>query len=192
MAGPQRRQKNLSADTGEHVAARASGQRTLVWGFRSKHLGADVPNGFLADYVAQHPGETVGVAAIDPVEGGHGRAAGERLAPSEFGAITISPAAQAFHPSDSRAVVVYEFCQERGLPVLIEMGTDLAPHTVLEFSRPYLLDEVCRAFPDVSFAISDMGWPWLTETIALLAKQPNVYAILSGILRRPWTLTRLS
>ena len=47
-------QRNLPADPGDHAAAAKDVDKTLVWGFRSGHLGAEVPNAFLADYVARH------------------------------------------------------------------------------------------------------------------------------------------
>ncbi|HET6428693.1 MAG TPA: amidohydrolase family protein [Phycisphaerae bacterium] len=177
---------NLSADPGDHAASAREVTRTLIWGFRSRHLGADVPNSFLADYVSQHRGHAVGIAAVDPLEPD----AMERLANiaqrGEFAGITLSPAAQAFHPAHSLAMGVYEFCARRQMPLFVETGTDFGPQAVIEFARPHLLDEVARTFPELTIVISAMGSPWVAETVALLAKQPRVYADLAGLLRRPW------
>ena len=179
-------QENLSADPGEHAAAARDVTKTLVWGFRSLHLKAEVPNAFLADYVAQHRGAAVGIAAVDPTEAD----VMERLANiaerTEFAGITISPAAQGFHPADTRAMKVYEFCAERSLPVFVEGGTDLAPQAVLEFARPHLFDEIARAFPSLTIVIAAMGSPQVGETVTLMAKQPGVYADIAALLRRPW------
>lgn len=183
-------QENLSADPGEHAAAARDVTKTLVWGFRSAAIGAEVPNAFLADYVAQHRNEAVGIAAVDPAEPD----AMERLANiagrAEFVGITISPAACGFHPADTRAMKVYEFCVERSLPVFVEGGTELSPQAVLEFARPHLFDEVARAFPSLTIVIAAMGDPWVGETIALLGKQPRVYADIAALLRRPWDAYR--
>ncbi len=177
---------NLSADPSDHAAAARNVTKTLVWGFRSLHLGADIPNAFLADYVHGHADTTVGIAAVDPLESD----VMERLANianrPEFAGITVSPAAQNFHPAHSRAMAVYEFCQEQGLGVFVECGGDFAPSAALEFARPYLFDEVARAMPSLTIVIGSMGTPWPEETVSLLVKQPRVFADVAALLRRPW------
>ena len=50
----------------------------------------------------------------------------------EFAGVTVSPAAQGFHPTDTRAMRVYEFCTDHSLPVFVESGTEFAPGSVLE------------------------------------------------------------
>ncbi len=179
-------QENLSADPGEHAAAARDVTKTLVWGFRSMHLKAEVPNAFLADYVAQHRADAVGIAAVDPAEPDVMERLANVAGRAEFAGITISPAAQGFHPADTQAYKVYAFCAERSLPIFVEGGTDFAPQTVLEFARPHLFDEIARAFPLLTIVIAAMGSPWIGETVALLTKQPRVYTDIAALLRRPW------
>ena len=179
-------QENLSADPGEHAVAARDVTKTFVWGFRSTHLKAEVPNTFLADYVAQHRAEAVGIAAVDPTEPDVMERLANIAGRAEFAGITISPAAQCFHPADTRAMKVYEFCAERSLPVFVEGGTDLATQAVLEFARPHLFDEIARTFPSLTIVIAAMGSPWIGETVALLGKQPRVYADIAALLRRSW------
>ena len=56
----------------------------------------------------------------------------------------------------------------------------------LEFGRPFLLDEVARTFPKLRLVISQLGQPWIDETIFLLGKHANVFADVSGLMGRPW------
>jgi len=179
-------QPNLAAEPSDHAAAAREVTRTLVWGFRSRHLGADVPNAFLADYAAQHRETVLAIASVDPLEADALERLGHIAEREEFAGVTVSPAGQAFHPAHTRAMRVYELCQVRGLPVLVEPGVDLSPRAVLEFARPCLLDEVARTFQSLTLVIGSMGRPWVEETLALLAKHPRVYADLAGLLRRPW------
>lgn len=179
-------QENLSADPGDHAAAARDVARTLVWGFRSRHLQADVPNAFLADYAAHHSDHVIAIAAVDPLEPDVMERLGNIARRAEFGGVTISPAAQGFHPAHTRAMRVYEFCAARSLPVFVESGTDFSPSAVLEFARPHLFDEIVRSFPTLTLVIAALGSPWTGETIALLGKQPRIYADVAGLARRPW------
>jgi hypothetical protein len=178
--------EDLSASPTDHSLAAKEVAKTLVWGFRSQAIKADVPNAFIAEYVSQHRSTMIGIAAVDPTEAD----AMERLANiarhSEFGGITLSPAGQGFHPADSCAMKVYAFCAQRKLPVFVETGTDFAPTAVTEFARPHLFDEVARTFPGLTVVLGGVGWPWVEEAVALLAKQPRVYADVACLLRRPW------
>jgi len=179
-------QAGLSADPGDHSAAARDVTKTLVWGFRSRHLRADVPNAFLADYAAQHGDRILAIAAVDPLEDDVMKRLANVARRREFSGVTVSPAAQGFHPAHTRAMGVYEFCQAHALPVFVECGMDFAPKAILEFARPHLFDEVARTFPELTIVIGSMGSPWAGEAVALLAKQPRVYADLAGLLRRPW------
>jgi predicted TIM-barrel fold metal-dependent hydrolase len=174
------------ADAAHHLDAARQVQATLVWGFRSRAIGADVPNALVAEHVAQHSQNMLGIAAVDPPEPD----ALERLqnvaAKGEFAGITISPAGQGFHPADTRAMAIYELCAQRGLPVFVDAGADYGPAAVLEFARPHLFDEVARAFPSLTLVLGEAGWPWVDETLALLAKHTRVYAEVGGLLGRSW------
>jgi predicted TIM-barrel fold metal-dependent hydrolase len=98
----------------------------------------------------------------------------------------MSPASQDFHPSDSRAMRVYDEAERLGMPILFHSGGQFTEHSKLEFSRPYLLDEIARAFPKLRIVIAQMGQPWVDETITMLGKHLNVFADVSGLLGRPW------
>jgi predicted TIM-barrel fold metal-dependent hydrolase len=100
--------------------------------------------------------------------------------------LTMSPASQDFHPSDTRAMRVFEEAERLGMPVLFHPGGQYTEQSKLEFARPYLLDEVARSFPKLRFVIAQMGHPWIDETITMLGKHPNVFADVSGLLARPW------
>ncbi|MEL7239563.1 MAG: amidohydrolase family protein [Planctomycetota bacterium] len=100
--------------------------------------------------------------------------------------VTLSPSNQGFHPTDSRAMAIFEQCQARSLPLLLHPGGHLSEQSRLEFARPVLLDEVARTFPKLKIVIAQLGQPWVDETCVLLAKHANVLADVSGLLNRNW------
>ena len=100
--------------------------------------------------------------------------------------IAVSPSAQGFHPCHSDAMKVYEAAAGLRLPVVVNHGLGLTAESKMEYARPGPLDEVAREFPDLTLVISHMGYPWVDETVALLAKHTHVYADVSGFLDQPW------
>ena len=175
-----------SADTDHHYQQTQVVDKTIVLGFKSVYLRAEVPNKYVAEYVNRYPQKLIGFAGIDPTE----RAAVDELRSAKFDlhlrGITISPANQDFHPSDSRAMRVYEEAEKLGMPVLVHPHGPMTEASKLEFGRPYLFDDVARSFPKLRLVIAQLGQPWIDETIVLLGKHPNVYTDVSGLLKRPW------
>lgn len=179
-------QEDVPADPLDHqVAARCVG-KTLVLGFCSAHLGASIPNDFIAEYVSRQGGRMIGIAAVDPTEDGAAREAQQLLDRPEFRGLTVSPSSQNFHPADSRAMAVYDLAARKGFPVFFHQGTHFRSQGSMEHARPFLLDEIAREFPALTIVISSLGHPWIEEGIALLGKHPRVFADLAGLIRRPW------
>lgn len=159
--------------------------RAIVLGFKSRYLEAEIPNQFVSEYVRRYSSKLIGFAGIDPTE----PTCLDDLAHCQedlgLKGVTISPALQNFHPSDTQAMRLYEACANRSMPLVIEQN-HRNPAAKLEFARPTLFDEVAREFPDLRLVIAHMGYPWLDETIVMLSKHKNVYADVAALLRRPW------
>lgn len=170
-----------------HSAACKPADKIIVLGFRSRHLQAHVPNEFVAEYVRSQGDRLLGFAGIDPSEPVEALDELQRSC-GQLGlkGVTVAPAAQDFHPSSTGAMRVFAEASRLGVPVLFHMGAYLAAQTKLEYGRPVLLDEVARELPDLKMIIAHMGYPWVEECVALLGKQPNAYADISGLVCRPW------
>lgn len=159
----------------------------LILGFDSVYLGASITHEQIASYVCKDPGKYLGVAGIDPTRGDAVKSL-ERARELGLVGVTVSPAAQACHPCDTRAMELYEACQSLRVPVLFESATLLARDAKLEFAQPYLLDEVARSFPELKIVISSLGDPWVHQCLTLIDKHPTVFADLSDLSTRPWQL----
>jgi uncharacterized protein len=175
-----------AADPDHHWAQSSVVDKSIVLGFKSKYLQAEIPNSYVAEYVNRFPQKLIGFAGIDPTERSaldELRAAREHLL---LRGVTLSPANQDFHPADSRAMRLYAEAERLNMPILLHPVGQFTEQSKLEFSRPYLLDEVARTFPKLRIIVAQLGQPWLEETICLLGKHPNVFADVSGLLSRPW------
>lgn len=179
---------------GQYDATPAAHERTMgcvdgaiVLGFRSERLGASIPNELIADYVAKDPRRMIGVAGIDPLADDANDQLDKAIDLGLSG-VAVAPASQGFHPSHSAAMHVYERCVELSMPLFV-MGTDpIAPSSELEFARPTLWDEVAREYPKLPIVISQLGSPWIDETLTLLAKHEHLWADISAVANRPWQL----
>lgn len=177
----------LQASAEQHASACKPIDAAIVLGFRSKHLGIEIPNDFIADSVSQYPDRTVGFAGIDPMDGAKAIDDIHRAKQTlRLKGLVVAPACQAMHPAHSRAMAVYEQAERLSLPVVIHNSPPLPANAHLEFARPHLLDEALRSFPDLRVLITQMGYPWIDETFVLLAKHENVFAEISGIVQSPW------
>jgi len=159
----------------------------IIHGFVSQHLSANVDSAAVASYIARRPDKFIGFAGIDPMKDGYLDEL-ERAEQLGLRGVTISPAAQAFHPAHSRAMRLFERCEAKGMPVFVHPETHLGATTKMEFGLPYLLDEVARSFPNMKLVLAQVGHPWIDQALTLLGKHPNVYADLSDLVRRPWQL----
>jgi predicted TIM-barrel fold metal-dependent hydrolase len=77
---------------------------------------------------------------------------------------------------------VYELAERCAKPVAIHTGVTAMPSAKLKYCHPLTLDEAAADFPRVRFVMCHLGNPWITDAAAVLSKNPNVYADLSGLL----------
>lgn len=175
-----------AADTDHHWAESRTVDKSIVLGFKSRYLQAEIPNSYLADYVGRFPQKLIGFAGIDPAEPGAVAEVRTAQADLRLRGLTVSPANQDFHPTDTRAMDVYAEAEGLGMPILFHPSGQFTEQSKLEFGRPYLLDEIARTFPNLRIVIAQLGQPWVDETICMLGKHDNVYADVSGMLGRPW------
>ena len=145
----------------------------------------DVPsekiNRKLAEYVGKHTKKMVGFAVLEPTDN-KVNVSYLQLIKDKLGlkGIVLYCSACNMHPAHSRAMKFYESAQELGLPVFYHNnGASLKAEAILDYTQPYLLDEVAREFPDLKIIIANMGLPFIEQTLSMVAKHNNVYADLT-------------
>jgi len=183
---PAWRNNPPAADPEHHWAQSGMVDKSIVLGFKSRYLHAEIPNRFVSEYVRRFPQKLIGFAGIDPTEECAVDEVHTAKVDLRLRGLTVSPPNQDFHPADSRAMDVYAAAEKLGMPILFHPSGQFSEKSKLEFGRPYLLDEVARSFPSLRIVIAQMGQPWIEETIVMLGKHANVYADVSGLLSRTW------
>jgi hypothetical protein len=144
-----------SADPDHHWAQSGAVDKSIVLGFKSRYLRAEIPNRYVADYVSRYPQKLIGFAGIDPTE--PGAAEEVRIAKEDLRlrGVTLSPANQDFHPTDSRAMRVYEEAERLAMPILVHPSGQFTEESKLEYGRPYL-----KGRPESQ--LMPPGEPWRT------------------------------
>ena len=88
-----------------------------------------------------------------------------------------------FYPSDTKRLAPYlEILEATGFPAIFHMGDTFAPYggAKLKYAHPLAIDELAVEYPKLKIIIAHMGYPWFTDAIAVLYKNDNVYADISG------------
>lgn len=86
------------------------------------------------------------------------------------------------------AWAVYARAEQLGLPILFHMGTSPIQLAPLEEAYPLYVDRIAIAFPKLKIVMAHMGHPWQIDTIVVIRKHPNVYADISAIFLRQWSM----
>lgn len=137
-------------------------------------------NKALADYVGRYPKKMVGFAIANPTEDDVSIKNWTNIKESlGLAGVVLCCARDGFHPAHSVAMQLYETLAQLQMPVFFHNTMQFGSTAVLDFARPYLIDEVARKFPELKIIIGSMGLPFLNETLCIIQKHPNVYADLT-------------
>jgi predicted TIM-barrel fold metal-dependent hydrolase len=175
------------ATTEAHAAAVRAVDAAVVVGFRSELVRGAIAEDALRGAVERGGGRLFLARAIDPSRP-DATAEVESARKEGAAALWMDPCTQGFNPTDTRAMRVFDRAEANQLPVFLGWSGPLPASGRLEFARPYLLDEVARAFPRLAIVIGGFGAPFPSETIALVAKHDRVFTTTAGIAARPWEL----
>ena len=84
--------------------------------------------------------------------------------------------------SDARFTPYIKLAEKYDKPVAIHTGMTAGVRGQLKYSHPLTVDEVAGAYPTVQFVLCHFGNPFLCEAAAVMEKNSNVSADLSGLL----------
>ncbi len=172
---------NFAADdveTSEHLEAAEPVDVCIV--LATAEGPSEEVNNRVSEYVSKHKEKMVGFAVVEPMQDGVSvkNLTSIRDKLGLEGAVLYCSSC-GFHPAHSRAMRFYESAEELGWPVFFHNGGHLGPDAVLDYTQPYLLDEVARTFPGLKILIGTMGMPFTEQTLSMVSKHENVYADLT-------------
>lgn len=96
--------------------------------------------------------------------------------------IKLYPGYAYFYIYDDAMTPIYKLAAKYKKPVAVHTGLTAGSNALLKYSHPMVMDEVATKFPQVQFIMCHFGEPWFEDAAAVMEKNPNVAADLSGIL----------
>ncbi|WP_019535372.1 amidohydrolase family protein [Paenibacillus ginsengihumi] len=105
----------------------------------------------------------------------------ERLASDEVAGIKLYAGYYHYFVTDEVYAPVYELARQFDVPVVIHTGDTYSMNGLLKYSHPLTVDELAYRYRDVRFMLCHLGDPWVMDAAEVVAKNPNVYADLSGL-----------
>lgn len=123
------------------------------------------------------------------LEGPHAtdlEAAERRLREGTTRGLKFYPGYQGFAVNDPRLEEAFTVAARCKAPILFHTGDTEDKRGRIRDAHPLLLDEVASAFPETRFVMCHAGNPWVLDAAAVVHKNENVVADLSGFGRGPW------
>ena len=144
-------------------------------------------NAGTAEFVASDPARRIGFMSVDPHRDDCLEQL-ERWHDAGLSGIKLGANYQRFDPLSPAAFAVYELAQKRGLPILFHTGASPITAAPLRYSHPLTIDEIAIAFPELRIVMAHLGHPFTREAVVVARKHPHVYADVSALVARAWTL----
>jgi uncharacterized protein len=164
----------------------AAFEKVIVFGLKARRTGYWVPDEYVAGFVARAPEKLIGFACCDPTQPEHWDELKYGIETLKLRGVKMGPIYAGFDPRSALCDPVYQYCQERGLPILFHTGTTYNHNAPLEYGRPWLFDEVAIRYPALKMVLAHSGHPFSEECLVVIRKHPNVYADISALYYRPW------
>lgn len=105
--------------------------------------------------------------------------------------IKLYPGYSPMYVSDPAYEPIYDLARAYNKPVAIHTGETATQNAYLKYSHPMTLDEVAVKHPEVQFVMCHYGNPWLMDAAAVVSKNQNVVADISGLLEGRVNMKRL-
>jgi len=142
-------------------------------------------NGYTRDAIAANSDKFFGVVSVDPRKGVSESLLDLRKAAvdtSKCVGLSLQPAFIDMLPEEARLYPLYEFCEERGIPVWFHTGINYAPNHSMDADRPMHLERILLDFPKLNLVACHSAWPWVGELCALARKfNPRVFLEMGGV-----------
>lgn len=103
----------------------------------------------------------------------------EKYVEKGYRGLVLYPVWDKFDVAGEKARKIYEYCNEKELPIIFHFGVVARPGD-MRYANPLNLGSVVRDFPKVKFIIAHFGAGFFNEALLMCYKADNVYFDTSG------------
>jgi predicted TIM-barrel fold metal-dependent hydrolase len=179
---------DISVRYEDYASTVPPGTRSIVFGGKAKLSGMWVDDAYVADYVGKHPEALIGFLSVDPTQPGWQEELRHGHEVLGLRGVKLLPMYAGFKVDDPSLEPLWQYCEAKGLPVLMHTGTTFIRQAPLECTFPRLIEPVALKYPGVKFILAHLGHPWEGECVVTIRKHPNVFADISALHYRPFQL----
>lgn len=135
-----------------------------------------VSNEEICKLIKLAPERFIGMASVDPNDADADKKLIHAFDTLKLAGLHINPSTQRFYPNDDKLAKLYEICEERKKPVVLDMGMSLAPNAPSKYAQPLYLEDVLMQYPKLRVCAAHFAYPWVLEMAVLMLRYPNLYA----------------
>jgi len=133
-------------------------------------------NAVIVQAVQAYPDNFIGLAYVSPYDGMRASRELERIVREDgLRGLMVSALTDVLPASDRRYYPLYAKCVELGIPARIYASMNYANDRAYDLGHPHHLDQVAVDFPELTIIAGLSGWPWVSDTVALTRRHPNLY-----------------
>jgi len=150
-------------------------EKALIMGTFSNKYARDFAQKYAPHFLAA---ATLNPVSINPKEFDFVKSC---LSNKEFSGIKMYPGYIKFYPYEKKCDRIYKLAMKYDVPVVFHSGDPAFPGAPVKYCHPIHLDDVACKFPDLKIIIAHLGFPWITDTMEVIIKNPNAYSDISGL-----------
>ena len=98
-----------------------------------------------------------------------------------FRGVLMTPPYGQFNSNDKTVYPFYEFAQEKGVVVQFHHSAQMGPAILAptKYASMFNLNDIIIDFPDLTFIVEHLGYPWSEHLFVLMANDKNLWADLA-------------
>ena len=134
-----------------------------------------VSNAEIQKIVELQPDQFYGFASVDPYRQDAVQVLDDAFKHQGLAGLKLNPSKQRFFPADDLLKPIYRKCLDYNKPLLFHAGMSWEPNAPARYSQPVNFEDVAISYPELRICLAHFGWPWVSETVMLMLKYPNIY-----------------
>ncbi len=176
----------LNADADTIYEAMEHVDKAILFTLRyGDSIGIEGNDEVTAAAVRKYPDKFVGFAYVDPRQDDYMEMLKRAVEDLGLKGVKYGPIYNRVALDDRRLDAVYQYCVAADLPLTLHMGTTYPRDCPIDLGRPIHVEPLALRYPDLKIVMAHLGHPWFEDCIAIVRKQPNVYADISALYYRP-------